>query len=280
MLRAFFDESGHAADQNIVSIGGFLGTAEEWLAFDTKWQELLATHGIREFHASKISADHGVCKGWSRDRINALMSDVVSAITSRDLLGISHSIIVPDFQLVVGRHSWFSMKFGSPYQLCYEASIQAAARWIQRNPKCEGDRVEVVFASNLEHGGAARIEGERYVKHERYAHLISDVMSAAARDVPGLQAADLLAYETFKYSTAHFYRRPNPEPRRSYRRFFEEMAMAPPGYWDAESLCQFCLIIAHEEPGLSTRERVALTRYLIATGDEIARANQASTSRD
>jgi hypothetical protein len=42
MLRAFFDDSGSHASSEIVTIGGLVGTPEQWTNFDKKWKALPA----------------------------------------------------------------------------------------------------------------------------------------------------------------------------------------------------------------------------------------------
>jgi len=263
MLRAYFDESGHSSDSAIVAIAGFMGRIDEWVTLEERWRDTLAKHGVAEFHAAKVGRPYGIYKGWTADQAARLVEDAITAITAGDLIGISHSVLVQDYDRVIGSHPWFAKKFGSSYRLCYEGTIQAAVNWLRRNPTCAGEQVELVFANNTEYGRSAQIEGDRYSAHPRWAAEIANVSSAAARDVAGLQAADLLAYETFRYTKAHFGSGVD-KPRRSYRRFFEEMAMAPPKYWDAEGLAEFCQIVAQEEPELSTEQRVSLIRHLLS----------------
>lgn len=266
MLRAFFDESGHASDSSIVAIAGFMATEDEWRLFDERWRNVLVEFGVTEFHAAKIGRPYGLYRGWTSERSEQFLQACIDAITAGDLIGISHSVIVADYERVVNANYWFAKKFGSAYRLCYEGSIQAAVNWLRRNPSCAGERLEVTFADNSEYGRSAKLEGERYVNHPLYSAEIAGVSSASAREIAAVQAADLLAYETFKYTREHFEDGTVVSPRGSYLRFFQEMAMSPPRYWDAEGLAHLCLTIAHDEPGLSIRERVSLTRHLLSVG--------------
>lgn len=262
MLRAYFDDSGHNAQTEILAFGGFVGADAEWTAFDQDWSALLARYDLPHFHAAKMNRTFGpLCKGWSSERMATFMTEAVDALVKRDLLGIGIAIILPDYATVVEANDWLRRRFGGPFQFCYEASIQATANWIDKHPAYTEETVDVTFSTSDEFCGATSIEGAKYVTHERWQRRLHNVTYASMRDLLPLQAADLIAYETYKYCTHHFTGSKRPL-RASYRRLWEEMGMAPIRYWDKESLAEFSATVAANEQSLSA------INHLLALADQ------------
>ena len=53
---AYLDESG-TYDSPIMLMGGFVGDAEQWSAFDQDWQSLLTSNDIDFSHAKDLTLD-------------------------------------------------------------------------------------------------------------------------------------------------------------------------------------------------------------------------------
>jgi hypothetical protein len=238
MLLAYFDESGHAADQSIVAMGGWLGTVEAFLSFESRWATLLTKYELTDFHASKIRSISRR-QGWPEQRVTDLMTDAVTAVTSGEgLFGLGHAVKVPDYDRVVDGNQWLKETLRSPYHLCCCMSIESAHSWMKRIPEWSNDRLTVVFAKAEELKGDADRCRDKYASNDAYAGRIASVTTGAANVMAGLQAADLHAYETFKYAESHLYGS-QPRKRVSYRRLFEETRIALPRYLDIVGLCKY-----------------------------------------
>ena len=68
--RAYFDDSGSHTDSEIVTIGGVIGTPQQWNDFDKRWKALLAEPlpgkpKLRMFHLSHCNAREGEFQAYS-----------------------------------------------------------------------------------------------------------------------------------------------------------------------------------------------------------------------
>src|ERR1700722_18457265 len=84
-FAAYFDDSGHPDDQVAVVVGGLIASERQWLLFEKEWREILEPMGIEAFHMT----DFERCKIWSRERKDAILRRLVSAIRIRTRLCIS-----------------------------------------------------------------------------------------------------------------------------------------------------------------------------------------------
>src|SRR4051794_29762848 len=62
MLAAYFDESGTDDQSSILSMGGYVGKANQWVEFERNWKELLARRSIECFHLTDYQS------GWLKDK--------------------------------------------------------------------------------------------------------------------------------------------------------------------------------------------------------------------
>lgn len=64
-VYAYFDDSGHPDDQDVVIVAGFVATLEQWKRFHDEWRKTLTQAGIRsgvfrmtDFEARKEGTDY------------------------------------------------------------------------------------------------------------------------------------------------------------------------------------------------------------------------------
>lgn len=258
MLWAYFDESGHAASLPIVAMGGYMGTVEAFTAFEKRWTDFLAKYELPEFHASKIR-EMAMRECWPEQRVTDLMTDAVSAITTGELLvGIANAVIVQDYNRVIGSNAWLSERFGSPYQLCCCMSIETAHRLMRFTPEWSDEHVSVVLAKSEEFKGDVGRCKEMYVTREFFGDRIATVTTCAASAMAELQAADLHAYEAYKYAESRFQRQ-----RISYGRLGAETPLVLPGYLDAAGLHGLGMHAAVRELGLKGAQEAGVYQHLV-----------------
>lgn len=263
MLTAYFDESGHESTHELIVLAGFLGMAEEWETFDREWSDLLNEYELPYFHAKEMNIDHGpLCKGWTDERMISFMDRAVSAITKRDLLGISAGIDIEAYREVIAADPWLSRFWGSAYAICCHLCIQRASNYVEGNGRYAGEKLAIVFSSNAEFGGAARLAGEKYIDRAIHDGLVVSVKMASMEYVSPLQAADMIASESLKY-----WNRPaSRTPRIPFARMQEEAAMAPLGLFHKQALYQLsAMAVARESDATPEAKRhvLAIGRTLV-----------------
>lgn len=81
-LQAYFDESGNAPDQVVMSLGGLLASARKWETFADKWEILCRKSPSVEYvKYSEIVRREGQFKGFSELERDARLSELVGVIT-------------------------------------------------------------------------------------------------------------------------------------------------------------------------------------------------------
>ena len=67
-FAAYFDDSGHPSDQDMVLVAGFVSSEEQWLLFDKEWKALLAKYEVKHFHMVDCVAGEGEFSGWGAEK--------------------------------------------------------------------------------------------------------------------------------------------------------------------------------------------------------------------
>lgn len=256
MLLAYFDESGHEHEHGIVAIGGWIASADTFAAFEQQWANFLSKYELAEFHAKDISQHYGPCAGWPQRRINRLMSDAIDVIAEHRLAGISLAIKVSDHRRVIGGNDWLRKRFGSPYEMCCRMAIESAYVFTGRS-----QNLSVVFAPNAAYDAAIMRCRERYVGDRLCEGRIKNVTAAGTSSLIPLQAADLIAYETFIYVNSHFFGE-TPRKHISYKRLLTETPVAEPRHLDAEGLCQLALSVVIGDTGIKSDHTRSVQAHL------------------
>lgn len=209
VLRAYFDDSGTHGGSEVVVWAGFMATCEEWGAIEEEWDALLRRYEITSFHATDVGHAERECEGWGINKREAAFLEFSRLLTSRNVAGISS---------VVRRSDWNAVPdpgirslFPQPSHLTFEHCMQQALNLAQGASLVTGkiEKVSLYFdcgaASNRE--GAVGYDLARQYKSSWVVSPWFDQLGfRSVTDTIPLQAADLLAYETFRLEAARVNR--------------------------------------------------------------------------
>jgi hypothetical protein len=224
-LAVYIDDSG---DENlgIVIAAGYVAEVDRWATFSNLWQALLAKaevpvneYGIRVFHSKEFAHSHTDSKSpfyrWTQEQKNEFMSWATHLIVGLTLNGAGKgfSVAVP-----VKEYRQIQPSLGPPIRPFTFAVLQAmkeVERWT--NQRGIHDPITYFFDKVPRHSGAAckmMNEVEQSIelrKRFRYAQ-----WSWSSRHKhSALQAADILAYESFQELTKGVLLNPPQEQRKS-----------------------------------------------------------------
>ncbi len=207
MLTAYFDESGHSSLATFVSIAAFVADEADWARFDPVWQAALSTYDVPYLHMREFAHKRRCFAGWAEERRRGLLAACVSAINSVPAVAVGAAISVDDFNKLPDPAK---EGFLDPFFCCFQEAVRGAAiRGVFDAPM---EKVRMVFSQQDEFRGRAVALWEALSATIDVKHRMDTITFANMRDVPGLQAADLLAYEL-----RHFYHlratRPDLPPR-------------------------------------------------------------------
>jgi Protein of unknown function (DUF3800) len=203
VLKAYFDDSGTHDQSKAVVWAGFMATSDEWALFEPPWAALRDREGLTRFHAADFQNGEGECKNpleWPAARREAVRADFRAIIASRKVIGLG---------AVVRADDWYALsdpalisRFGDPINLALEHCIQLALHWacaaaVQQTGRVE--KVQFFFDLREPKMTEARIRdiGKRYE-----SEWFEGLSFVQMRNILPLQAADMLAYETYRLETS------------------------------------------------------------------------------
>lgn len=199
MLVAYFDESGISDNDVVALIGGAVSYVDHWSLLEAPWNNVLKQYGVHTFHA--VDCEHGSkeFKHIRRDIRESIRNGVANELSKIPIQGIVSAVYRKDWESAPEEVKRLSMD--DPFYFVLNFCLQQVSSWSMEY--ANGDRVSLVFAKQ-----------QQYNKNT--ADLHAGYLSAASR-WPGigaisfeepkflvpLQAADLIAYEAYRYAVAH-----------------------------------------------------------------------------
>ena len=209
MFEVNFDESYDGVGDVLWSVAGWIGPESAWQSLNRQWDEVFSRYPVSYFHATDCEGGHRDYKGWNERDKDSLRFSLIHAIESVRLTGISCAINVREAPHIATRPE--------PYFYGMEYCIVEALR---KTPS--GEKMRIVFGKHDNANGKPKevLNLLRASLDFECADRISsdEPKPGLNKHIPGLQAADMLAYETYKHArglmagapTRKFYSRLEP----------------------------------------------------------------------
>jgi hypothetical protein len=190
VLIGCFDESGSSGEGGFVSIAGFVATEERWAAFDTAWNAALAKHSAPYLHTTDLANFKRIYKDWTVDQQRALVADLMATIWAMGrVVAIGATMAVDDFNSFSAEQR---TKWVDPYYMLLQEVMNGAT--LEARP--DDERVRIIYSQQDEFSG----KFERLYRVLQRGNTRLDALTFEdMRTTPGLQAADLLAYELKRF---------------------------------------------------------------------------------
>jgi hypothetical protein len=219
VVEAYMDESGIHDGAHVCCIAGYWGSEKKWRKFEKRWPEILkATNepSLKEFHSTDFWYADGTRKGifaaWSDYKAEKFINDLADCIVEARVFPTHSTLVVEEWNklnqderiFLTGGHYYRAGKrwltLGAPnktYFLPFQFAVVTPAL------RCRaGLHVHYVFdlhkqfrtyASDLYDLMKLRTEHD-------WAHRLGSLAMESSEKAPGLQAADLLAYQHYKHA--------------------------------------------------------------------------------
>jgi hypothetical protein len=193
VLKAFFDDSGTHENSDVVVMGGIVTTSEDWEAFEPPWRAMLDCYGIDKMHMSRCENGWGPFDGWDREKkercIDAF-SDIVARSKGRIL---ASAVSRADWDQVVVETNisdWFSDPLDFLFSTCMQRALVS-----RRASGPKDEEIAVMFDSRDQNIKFWTDLSRGYER--RWPDRLAGFSFGAMKIVLPLQAADMIAYETF-----------------------------------------------------------------------------------
>jgi hypothetical protein len=197
MLRAYFDAGLQKKPRPVFYVSGYVGFPGDWQVFNRKWRQLLRQNDLPYFHMTDYVARQEHYKGWSEPKRLAVMKRIVALASETARLGMGATLLLDDFERLTDDDK--EVIPDHPYGLCLIACIGKTARTLHRQGI--SDHVDYVFELGDAGQGSARIAVEELFASptKRRQFSFNSLSFAPKETFPGLQLADVLAFETGRY---------------------------------------------------------------------------------
>lgn len=213
VLRLYADSSGK--DSDLVRVAAcYIAESKKWTEFNREWQRALDQAKVNAFHATDFFNFQREFKGWDEDKAkHERFAKLFTAIAERRTeIGVAHGVAVEPFNrllapVLVGIKSAPQQRM-TALMLCAGMMLHdVGVRW-----KRSRGQIAVLF--EWEEGIGQITEYFQYLKHRIKAPWTDAFVSAgtAGKEVLPLQAADLLAHESWRRMKEHL--RPTGRPVR------------------------------------------------------------------
>lgn len=191
MMTAYFDASGKEHDQPCVVVAGFIATAKDWLAFESRWLDRIGQDGIDCFHAREVMQRFRERPG----EVAALYADLIEIIRGTALQKFGCAITTRAIRSISDedRKRWRIQAYSMAGRACAGQVSRWLATW-------SGSCPEYVFEDGDEGKGDLR---DMMLADNFPAPLFKPKRDRVRKDglvekaVVPLQAADLFAFEMF-----------------------------------------------------------------------------------
>ncbi len=150
---------------------------------------------------AEFSEEHG----WTRESTRDLIKQLIGIIRERAILSFGSSVLVEDFKDVFPDEQGESLQY-----LCFQHCIAQLAEWAALyRPR---ETIAFIFDQNKDFAPTAHrlFDQLRNLPDWQNADLLGTLAFQSRKTFVGLQAADVIAYESYKYANNERFRRELP----------------------------------------------------------------------
>ena len=209
VLTFKFDES---YNNRTLCVGGWLALASEWARLENQWSKRIEHQNsvmpenkrISRFHAANLNCYDHEFKNWTKDESKLFTGKLLNIIQRRNLVAISCGIRIDDFFEVFAENNPKS-DMGVVYSLCMKMVMVELGHALDELPD---HKIFIIhdhgnWDTAALQGYNSMVDEPRWQSRDRLVGITPGLWEQAV----GLQAADLIAYETFKTLTIGYFER-------------------------------------------------------------------------
>ncbi len=192
-VHAFFDERGTHAGSPVLWVAGYFVLESKIDEFNTKWNSVLHEANLSHFHMVDCAHGNGEFAYLTKTERVAVQTKLIEIIHELTARGIGAMVVARVYEELMPYHP----NMGSAYNYCIWHYLEAVRLWISE----EGRPFHVHY--HFQGGHASDGEADRILKFS-FAKLpagapfgYSSHQFVEKRTTPGVQAADLLAWQMY-----------------------------------------------------------------------------------
>jgi hypothetical protein len=191
---AYLDESGHSQETKFFALAACVADWPVWREFNARWQAVLDACSAPYLHMREFAHKRGPYEGWTEGQRRALLAGALSAIDSLEILAIGSVMQVADFRNL---EADLQAELVDPTFCCFQDCINGIG--LNRYRDFVGWKTDVIYSRQDEFRSRIRTLYDYMSKNTQDGSLLGVLSFQDMRTVPGLQLADLVAYELRHY---------------------------------------------------------------------------------
>ena len=172
ILKAYFDDSGDENDPNILtcSLGGYVGTIDNWQYFETEWNKVLFDHDIPYLHMKDFAHNKRKFEKYANDKPgrDSLLESLIRVIEDSQLEGFVSSVYLNDIK-DINKHIRQEEQIDA-YALNLYTCMRCISNWPKTNIEILLDRANDIF--NKIPKALIYAKQDKHYKDYDYLHII------------------------------------------------------------------------------------------------------------
>lgn len=209
MFRAYFDDGGTDGQTPMSGVAGYVSTERQWMLLEKRWRKLIESkpYELEAFHMTDFESRKPPYDKLTNAERHALITGLIKITKDYTICGFRAGIRSGAFQEVDHEsNGLLSTLWGNSYAWCAASCMGSVGKWIRRHGNVDG----VVYVYAKTHKGNSYIKGNygrayaNPVERKHYRLAVSEPVFELSKNLPGLQAADISAYETWKTADRQF----------------------------------------------------------------------------
>lgn len=242
-FTVYLDESGTHIGSQAVVVAGYIATADEWISFDSEWRTALTEFKIPFFHMSEFANRASSYRDWTKKEREQRFDRLVNIINAHVLGSVAVTIPRLEFASALGGDS--KKVPSGPYGLAATQLLASAPKLL---PSGADHWINYVFDIGSPGIGEIQQRFKRFMKtRQRIAQRlhVSGITFGDKDNFIPLQAADILAYELYRYAPQ--FLGTNTRPPRLHNL---EMLAVKPCIWenlDHSEMIKLRRIVGHKQ---------------------------------
>lgn len=203
MALIFKMDESYDEQKTIMTLGGWLMEQSQWKTLETDWANCIgetnkshrADQQIKRFHASEMNCYDGDFRKWDKPMSESFTANLISIIKARPCMFVVAAVNMHDMVSVFPDQA--AIQLESAYGLCFKQAMISIGYVVRKH--FARDTVGIVFESGNWNKHAIDVYNQMLAdkKFKDRSLFISASAFANAKCV-GLQAADLIAYESMR----------------------------------------------------------------------------------
>jgi hypothetical protein len=190
MLSVYLDESGTHLGSKTCVVAGLVASPLQWERLERSWQKTLDSVSLADFHSADCANGGGAFKGWEKKDRESIYSRLTKVITRFVAYRVWTAVVIDDYHSVFRDSNEIF-----PYSLC---ALGCASRLLSLGKKRGSDFTITYVFDQGPKGKWAFASFERLREREN-SFRMGPLTKGDRHGMVPLQAADLHAYEVYKY---------------------------------------------------------------------------------